>query len=174
MKLAKDEAPVLLIGSPPCTKFSNMQNLNLAFRDDEWKRRFYKDREKAVIHLKFCCKLYRLQRSLGRYDLHEHPDSASSWSVDCIQNLLNECDTTRAVGDQCQYGLVATKKGVTGPAKKPTGFMTNSPKIAARLSLRCDGSHSHIHLNEGRAKAAEEYPDGLCKAICTGLREQKA
>ena len=171
--LVKSEAPLLLVGSPPCTKFSNLQNLNLAFRGDEWKNKFLVDREKDVEHLKFCCKLYKMQRALGRYYLHEHPDSASSWSVDCISDMLKEEGTLRVVGDQCQYGLVTTKKGVTGPAKKPTGFMTNSPMIARRLSLRCDGSHTHIHLDEGRAKAAEEYPEGLCREICRGLKDQK-
>ena len=38
--------------------------------------------------------------------------------------------------------------------------------------MRCHGDHEHIHLDEGRAEAAEQYPEKLCKAICQGLSEQ--
>ena len=31
------ESPKLLIGSPLCTLFSNLQNLNLAFQSEQWK-----------------------------------------------------------------------------------------------------------------------------------------
>ena len=39
--------------------------------------------------------------------------------------------------------------------------------------MRCDKSHWHQPLVAGRASKAQEYPDGLCKAICRGLANQK-
>ena len=79
----------------------------------------------------------------------------------------------RVRADQCQYGLVTTKNGVVGPAKKPTDFLTNAAMIAKELSRRCTpGQHVHIALDEGRAKAAEKYPPGLVRAIITGLKNQ--
>ena len=57
---------------------------------------------------------------------------------------------------------------------KPTGFMTNSPHIAKALSRRCRGGHQHIVLLDRRAGPAAEYPEALCKAICTGMKEQIA
>ena len=48
--LIKEEAPRLLIGSPPCTKFSNLQNLNMSHRGKEWAAKFYQKREEAVQH----------------------------------------------------------------------------------------------------------------------------
>ena len=33
-------------------------------------------------------------------------------------------------------------------------------------------SHTHVRLDRGRARAAQIYPPGLCKAVCKGLIEQ--
>ena len=64
-----------------------------------------------------------------------------------------------------------------GPARKSIGFLTNSPCIAKRMSFRCpnkgsNNKHDHVILINGRAKAAEIYPPGLCKAVCEGFIEQ--
>ena len=75
--------------------------------------------------------------------------------------------------DQCAFGLETTVKGVTLPAKKPTGFLTNSKFIAEELDRRCNGEHNHFSLMEGRAAKAQEYTPELCTAICTGIRKQK-
>lgn len=32
--------------------------------------------------------------------------------------------------------------------------------------------HDHVTLINGRAKAAQTYPPGLCRAVCKGLLEQ--
>ena len=83
-------------------------------------------------------------------------------------------DLPRHEADQCQYGLITTKDGVEGPAKKPTTFMTNAWKLAEQLGKKCDGSHRHIPLEAGRPSAAAKYPDKLCMAIVTGIRDQLA
>ena len=70
-------------------------------------------------------------------------------------------------------GLVSwSPDGHQGPAKKPTGFMTNSEHIGNRLSLRCDGTHDHVPLVGGRAAAAAIYPTKLCTLICEGLKDE--
>ena len=58
-----------------------------------------------------------------------------------------------------------------------TGFLTNSPCVAKQLERRCPNrpgvkKHDHVRLENGRARKAQEYPDGLCKAICRGIKEQ--
>ena len=50
--------------------------------------------------------------------------------------------------------------------------MTTSEEIANELSRRCYGEHTHEQLLGGKAKAAEKYPEDLCKAICRGLVNQ--
>ena len=59
-------------------------------------------------------------------------------------------------------------------AKKPTTFMTNSPHLAAELNVKCDATHSHAHLVDGRAARAAKYPEELCDAICRGIRHHLA
>ena len=41
------EKPKLLMGSPPCTYFSMLQNLNLEIRDDAWRKKFHQALEVA-------------------------------------------------------------------------------------------------------------------------------
>ena len=58
-----------------------------------------------------------------------------------------------------------------------TGFMINSVCIANQLKERCPNRqghqvHKHVVLQNGRTRAAQIYPEGLCKAICAGLQEQ--
>ena len=60
-----------------------------------------------------------------------------------------------------------------GPAKKPTGFLTNSAHIPEELNHRCPGDHIHIPLMGGRAAEAAIYPDKLCEAVCRGLKAHK-
>ena len=97
--------------------------------------------------------------------------------------------------DQCRFGPVAEGRGGTGPAMKPTGFLTNSLCIARGLERRCpNGRHGsrqmyvgagaapplgagvklleHVHPMNGRTMAAEVYPDQLRRAFCSGLAKQ--
>ena len=58
-------------------------------------------------------------------------------------------------------------------AKKPTRFMTNSWSIGRELRRKCDGTHPHQPLVDGRAKGAARYPPALCRAICRGIAKEK-
>ena len=78
----------------------------------------------------------------------------------------------RVVGNMCAHGMWQVDSEGPALVKKPTGFLTNSAKVAERVSARCSGGHRHVHLVNGRARQAQEYPEGLCVAICEGLREQ--
>eukprot|EP00973_Karenia_brevis_P038351 5287161-Karenia_brevis.AAC.1 len=72
------------------------------------------------------------------------------------------------------YGLTTwgDKRGERVAAMKPTKFMTNAPEIAQELSRRCDKSHRHQPLINGRAAEAARYPEALCRAICRGLARE--
>ena len=86
-KLLDEQRPQLLIGSPMCTAFSNIQNLNKAKRDPHV---VAAEIEKARTHLKWCCHLYQQQIDRGAYFLHEHPRLATSWRELEITNLLRQ------------------------------------------------------------------------------------
>eukprot|EP00973_Karenia_brevis_P071117 9880493-Karenia_brevis.AAC.1 len=80
-KIIQDE-PMLVIGSPMCTNFSQLMNIN-------WSRMSQEDVQKrweeAVMHIEFCAFIYKLQAEHGRYFLHEHPLGATSWQLPAIQ-----------------------------------------------------------------------------------------
>ena len=156
LDLLRKDRPYLLIGSPPCTAWSNLQNLNAcrpggAAKVEAGKRR-------ARVHLLFCARLYREQLEAGRYFLHEHPKSATSWMEKCMKDLASDPTVMRTEIDQCAYGLVSKDKEGVGPAKKPTSFLTNSIGPVNALSKRCGGCERHVHLVEGSARAAQQYP----------------
>ena len=175
IELVVSEKPWLVVGSPPCTVFSMLQNLNKHKYggDSEWMEKFEARKAEAVEHMKFCIYLYRLQRAEGRYFLHEHPEGATSWDLEMIARLEKLDGVEKVTCDQCEYGLVTEVMGDTRPARKPTSFLTNSWCIASELDTRCSGNHLHYSLMEGRAKKAEEYPDKLCRAVCKGIIRQQ-
>ena len=100
-KLLQDK-PRLLVGSPMCSAFSTMNNINYSrMTGQERQQRLNYGRR----HLKFCTKFYEIQWGEGRYLLHEHPNSASSWQEACINRILRRQGVVCVVGDQCRYGL---------------------------------------------------------------------
>ena len=162
--------PKLVIGSPMCTMYSALQNLTPW--TPEKTRRWREDRQ----HLQFMCQVYAWQANRGAWFLHEHPASASSWSLAEMRQVAQMPGVAMSVADQCMYGLMTW--GQNGrewkSARKRTRFMSNSQEILKELGRQCNGQHEHQHLKGKRAELAARYPPGLCRAICTGLiREMK-
>ena len=165
------EEPYLVIGSPPCTMFSSMQNMNKQKGKAEWQAR----RRAAEVLLVFAAAVYKLQVASGRHFLHEHPAGATSWNHPSMVQLLAMPGVGATVAHQCAFGLWAsTPSGSHAPAKKPTRFMTSAPAVLEALSKRCPGGHAHAHMVGGtRARDAAVYPPGLCAAIARGASEQR-
>ena len=113
MERVNREKPLLLVGSPMCTAFSTWQRINAKIRDPyivECEKR------RAIMHLEFCCELYREQFKNGRYFIHGYPAYATSWQEECIRKMLDEPGVEAATCDQCQYGCSAADGT---PVKKP-------------------------------------------------------
>ena len=56
--------------------------------------------------------------------------------------------------------------------------MSSTDEVLKRITRRCsnEGSeekHRHVHLIQGRAKAAQVYPKDLAVCICEGIAAQK-
>ena len=99
-----NDKPRLLIGSPMCGPFSAMNNINYAkMTDAEKEQRIAYGRK----HMELCMRLYEIQWHEGRYLLHEHPESASSWEERCTKEIFKLEGVVKVVGDQCCYGLMA-------------------------------------------------------------------
>ena len=81
------EKPYLLIGSPMCTAFSSLQNLN---RERMCAHKWNLLWNYGVKHLLFAIDVYDMQLSAGRYVLHEHPQSAASWHLPEMVALMQK------------------------------------------------------------------------------------
>ena len=174
----KEESPYLLVGSPPCTYASMLQELNVAVHGHkpEWMAKFDEEKRKAKIHVAFCCTLYQEQLRQGRHFLHEHPWSARSWGLPCIQQLMSHPGVELVQGHMCRFRMtthIETKDGARGLVKKPTGFLSSSRCVRQQLNRKCTGDHSHVPLVGGRAAGAQVYPQMLCEAICRGVANQQ-
>ena len=157
------EKPMVLVGSPMCTEYSAWQMINdaVAGRDDtEIRRR----KAAADVHMRFVCELYELHLTSGRYFLHEHPASAISWPMPCVE---------------ADKGLPGAEN--RNPIEKGTQWMSNSPRILEQLGERCAGRSGLCSKDQGGrheichgrvAKDGAIYPFQLCKAILTGIHWQ--
>jgi len=86
-KLIQTSKPTVLIGSPECKWFSQLQTLNkMHYKDPEAAAQCLKN---AIGHMEFVAELYEMQLKAGRYFLHEHPSGASSWGFDCMKKLAS-------------------------------------------------------------------------------------
>ena len=71
----------------------------------------------------------------------------------------------------CRWGMrvrdeIPEDQGQPYLVKKPTKWMTNCKLLAELLSLRCDGTHSHVRLEGGTlTKRAASYPVSLVRDI---------
>ena len=165
----RDEKPLVVIGSPPCTPFSQLQTLN---PDTPQKRKNLKEGED---HMRCMISIYKMQVEEGRIFLHEHPSHAKSWHMKEVRSLMATQGVALVEADQCMYGLKtwSANGAKLSLAKKPTIFMTNSRAMGRELERKCNGAHEHQPLLDGRASAAARYPQGLCRAICRGIVKAK-
>ena len=132
----------------------------------------------ARKHLKWCCHLYLKQVARGAYFLHEHPAFATSWRTPEIIRVLGRPNVQRVIAHQCQFGQ-QTDQG--DPLKKPTGFMSNAPRLLQELDRQCFGRGGLCTRPEGgrhaeclgtKARRAAIFQEKLCLAILRGLKAQ--
>ena len=162
--LLRRSRPKLLIASPPCTLFSTLQNLTGGVQDGP------KYRE-AVAMVELAVEMCIEQCRNKRYFIFEHPRSATSWRLPCLQRLASLPGMRYSDFDMCCFGMTQPQHGIETPVRKPTRIFTNSSAIDGLVARRCEGGHAHVPLlGGGRAKLAAKYPDLLCDSFLSGLR----
>ena len=175
-RLVIESKPLFLIGSPPCTAFSRMQNINKGRRCPKVVQEELQEAEK---HMRFCIELYGLQIQGGRYFIHEHPDGATSWQMPETVKLLTQRNVGIVLFDMCQFGMAAEKNGEVKPVQKSTRVASNSKEVLKRLDIRCPNKggpgekHEHIALEGGLTKRAQVYPRAFCQTVCEGVAAEK-
>ena len=177
VKLIQEGKPYMLVCSPMCTAFSAIQALNADRRDPAVVRR---ELEGAKDHVRWVMKIRTLQLREGRYFLFEHPRSATSWKMPEVEKVAGMDGVEKVRTDMCRFGMQSKDEQGIGLVKKSTTMMTNSPEVAKRLAKKCLNEnleekerHRHVQLMNGRAKNAQVYPRGLCRAVCEGVAAQK-
>ena len=178
--LLRQRRPFLLIGSPACTAFSTWQYLNAQRTNDPEK--LHRQKVAAKLHLDFVASLYVEQIQAGGYFLHEHPRFATSWQLPVMEELLKIRGVERVNADQCQFGAEIQRGPKTGsPTLKPTGFMSNSPKLLEILGRQCTGTGGmcsrpaggrHVALEGRHTRDSQRYPRALCQAVLRGATAQ--
>ena len=148
--LVRDSKPFMLLGSPPCTMFSVLQNLSKANRDEE---EFNLKMETAKKHIRFCLELYGMQLEGGRHFLHEHPKNATSWTMREVQEFAETPGVLTAECDMCAYGLKIVDEKGEALVQKRSKFLTSSPEVCKRINLQCtnnaeSGERSRVPTDE--------------------------
>ena len=155
-KRLDQQKPFVLIGSPPCTAFSQLQSLSPA---SENKEKALKD---GVEHMRFVVRLYQKQVRAGRVFVHENLAQAKSWLLPEIRRMMRKSGVDVFEADQCMYGLKTWGKSRSQPvlAEKPIKILTNSRAIGRELSRRCDGTHEHQPLIDRWGQGSRAIPSG--------------
>ena len=168
--------PLIVIAAPPCTVFSAMQNINQEAGTPEWEKKY----EDALALLQFSVDVCWDQISRGKFFLHEHPATASSWDLPMIRELAEHPGVSIVTGDMCRWGMHLLEEketqGTDQPVlvKKPTKWMTNCPSLATLLGIRCTGGHEHSKLEGSRRTLqASNYPTSLVQGILNVVRKLK-
>ena len=151
--------PRLLISSPPCAKFSQLQNLRAD--QDAHQQELVQARE----HMSFAMSLLEDQLARGGHGLHEHPDTATSWQLKEVQAYLEHDEVMLVKSHLCRFGLRV--RGEVRP--QSTLFATTCDAIAVNLQKLCKCPTLYEPLISGQPGLAQVYPPELVSAILDGL-----
>jgi hypothetical protein len=128
----------------------------------------------ALKHLKYALELCHRQWKTGRMFIFEHPVAATSWGTKMMEAMARLDGVQMVNFDFCGLGMKTEgENGEQVPARKRTRVLTNSGHIAAALRYyQCQGGHKHRHLDGGRARACEQYPEEFSELIVRGLKQE--
>ena len=164
LRMIRKHKPRVLTVGPPCTMFSLLQNLSGDPRvrcPERWKE--------ACDMIEFAVKMCTEQAKAGRLYVFEHPLGAASWKLECMRELASRWGSRRATCHMCAFGMQARDDQGTDAVMKPTGILTNSTAIYDKMNVQCRGGHRHVHLVNGRAAKAAEYPIPFVDAILDAI-----
>ena len=128
-QLVRSTQPYFIIGSPPCTPFSSLQEISRA----KWDLRVMEEQlRRGTAHTYFCLHIYRMQLAGNRHFVYEHPDGSTAWSTPDMVEFMMRPELDAAVFHMCTYGMTSTDEIGAGLVKKPTMRMSSSPEVLKR------------------------------------------
>ena len=177
LQIVVADKPLFLIGSPPCTAFSRLQELSRGKRDPGVAAA---ELRAAEVHLRFSVEIYWLQLRGHRFFVHEHPSEATSWYYSEVVELACHCEVGQTIVDMCCHGMVVDTGPLQGPARKRTKMLSNSQEVLKRVEAHCPNGlpdkslhHVHVPLKSGRAKRCQIYPRAFCRLVVEGIAAEK-
>ena len=114
---------------------------------------------------------YRRLNESGRVLLYENQAHAKSLALLCIRKMMRKLgfDVVETYQCMCCLKTWGTSRSQLVLTNGPTIRLTNSSSIGVELRRKCDGSHNHHPLVDGRARDAVIYSPVLCLAISRGI-----
>jgi hypothetical protein len=109
IQLVADTKSAIVVGSPMCTMFSSLQNLNKNKDTPEHQQKL----KEAISHIEFCITLYTIQIKSNRYFLHEHPRNATSWTLPAMTRFINKYKPYLVNANTCAFGMTASDQDGT-------------------------------------------------------------
>ena len=74
-----------------------------------WGRHGKSNINRDLVILEYAVQLYWEQISRGRFFIHEHPATASSWGLAMIKELERHPGVQVVTGDMCRWGMTLEK-----------------------------------------------------------------
>ena len=170
--MIKATKPLVVIMAPTCTPFGPWANLNYNIHYDGWLKSY----QQAAPHGRFCGEVAKLQHESGRFFLNEQPFPSWLYEEQPWPSVLKLPGVVSLVIHQCMTDQRASCGNL---AKKPTGFVANSPILLKPLQrFKCDNSHPHADLSGGKSRPLQLWTWKLATAIADGIcaliKQQKA
>ena len=169
-QLIKETEPFCVVGSPPCTAFSPLQELSRKKRDPQVVAGEFR---RARAHIIFCLEVYNMQIKARRHFVHEHPRNSKAWMLPEMMQFMMKAEVDSVVTNMCMFGMTSHDEKGIGLVQKATRIMSTSVEVLKRVQRTCSGYHRHVQLISGRAKAAQVYPREFCHRLCQGIAAQK-
>ena len=130
--------PHLLVLCPPCTDEGGWFELNSMYMDSlEYLRRTQQSRR----HIRWCCKLFKIQAARGGHAMFEHPTGARTWTYAEMQSLCRRYETVKL--HMCRYGLRLPQSSKL--IRKSTRLLVTHPEMKV-LSRLCPGGSDPKHV----------------------------
>jgi hypothetical protein len=154
-RLIRTTQPLFVVGSSPCTPFSPLQEISRAKRDADV---MAEELRRGKAHIRFCLEIYAMQRSARRHFIHEHPERSKAWDMPEVKQFVLRPEVDAVTIHMCAFGMAAVDEIGEAPVQKATRIMSSSEEVLKRIDRQCPGCARHVHLIQGRARAAQVYP----------------
>ena len=122
----------------------------------------------GTFHLAFTLDMAELAQSLECHATLENPLGSTAWVQKRALHLLSQPQWFSARLHQCRLGLKGPRGGLH---LKPTMIKTTCAALADKLSLECNGKHTHELVQGSATSASQEYPQRMASVLADVVLE---